>query len=311
MGDRPLRVLVLAGGPDRERAVSQKSGREVAAALRDAGHAVREADITPDDLSALDAFSELGEHAIFPALHGAWGEGGGLQAVLDARGLPYVGCRPAAARQCMDKAATKARLAEVGIATPPYEVIDTAAGNPPTLDPPVVVKPDADGSSIDVAICPDAASLAAAWGPIAARNPRLLVERFIDGPELTVGILGDTALPPIQIVPATAFYDYNAKYERDDTRYRFAIELPTETLRAIERMALATHRALGCRHLCRVDLMVDREHRAWVIEVNTMPGFTTHSLLPMAAAHAGIPMPDLCDRLIRMAIADHETADER
>ncbi|MEM6458145.1 MAG: D-alanine--D-alanine ligase [Planctomycetota bacterium] len=300
-----MKVMVLAGGPDRERPVSLKSGTRVAAALREAGHEVIERDLSPSDTAALDEFVGWAgaEDVVFPVFHGRWGEGGGAQALLDERGLAYVGCRAAAARLCCDKAATKRVLLEHGLPTPAFEVVD--ADRPPTLAPPVVLKPVDDGSSIDLVIAHDAAARDAAYRDLITRNPALLVERFVAGRELTVGVVEAAAgrpeaLPSIHIVPATAFYDYAAKYERDDTRYEFDAVSPAAEA-ALRELAVSTFTALGCRHLARVDVFLDGEDRPWVIEVNTLPGFTDHSLLPMAAARAGRAMPALVDHLVHRA----------
>ncbi|MEM9881615.1 MAG: D-alanine--D-alanine ligase [Planctomycetota bacterium] len=301
-----MKVMVLAGGPDRERPVSLKSGARVAAALREAGHEVRPRDLSPGDTAALDEFGAWtrgGSGVVFPVFHGRWGEGGGAQALLDERGLAYVGCRAAAARLCCDKAATKRVLREHDLPTPAFEVVD--ADRPPTLDPPVVLKPVDDGSSIDLVMAHDPAARDAAYRDLITRNPQLLVERFVAGREMTVGVVEEAAgqpraLPSIRIVPATEFYDYAAKYERDDTRYLFDAVAPAlET--ALRELATATFAALGCRHLARVDLFLDGDDRPWVIEVNTLPGFTDHSLLPMAAARAGRTLPALVDHLVRRA----------
>lgn len=304
---RSLKVLVLAGGPDRERPVSLLSGQAVAEALQQAGHEVMQHDIRPGDLSALDAFEQWGGDVIFPALHGKWGEGGGLQHILDRRGLTYVGCSGMAAELCMDKHRTKLVLEAHGLPTPAFEVL--AVGEPSRLEPPVVVKPVEEGSSLGMAICRTPEAVQRARHELRQHYRKLLVERYVVGKELTVGVVGRPAelgggyqaLPPIQIIPATAFYDYQAKYERDDTQYLFDIELPADVLAEVGRMALAAHQALSTRHLCRVDFLVDEQGQPWVIEVNTMPGFTSHSLLPMAARQAGLPLPALVDRLVRLA----------
>jgi len=304
MTDHALKVLVLAGGPDREHDVSLKSGETITRALRDAGHDVKQRDIGPDDLSALEAFAAWPGDVIFPILHGTWGEGGGLQRILDERQLPYVGSSGPVADLCMDKQRTKICFEEHGLPTPPFELL--TVGQEITLDAPLVIKPLREGSSIDVAICKDDQAAAARRHELGRRNQWLLIEKFVHGKELTVGIIGDPtgyrALPPIQIVPATEFYDYDAKYQRDDTQYLFDIDLPADVLTDIGSLALAAHRCLGCRHLSRVDLIVDHEHRPWLIEVNTLPGFTDHSLLPMAARRAGIDTPQLVDQLARLAL---------
>lgn len=297
-----LKVMVLAGGPDRERPVSLLSGATATAGLSQAGHEVRQRDITPDDLSALDEFISWGGQVILPMLHGSWGEGGGLQRILDERGLPYVGSRAEAADLAMDKHRSKRVFEEHGLPTPAYEVVKR--GRQARLSPPVVLKPLREGSSIDVVICRDEAQAAAALKTLLAGYESVLVEQFVRGRELTVGILGEEALPPIEIVPATTYYDYEAKYTREDTQYHFDIDLSEEALGRIKKTALAAHRVLGCRHLSRVDFMVDEGQQPWLLEVNTLPGFTSHSLVPKAAAHAGISLPQLLDRLVRLGLVD-------
>ncbi len=303
---KPLNVLVLAGGPDRAHDVSLMSGREIANALEQAGHTVRTRDIRPEDLSALEAFRDWPGDVIFPALHGKWGEGGGLQHLLDERGLCYVGTGGAAAELCMDKRRAKLALEADGLPTPEFAVVNV--GEPCPLEPPVVVKPIDEGSSIDLTICRTAEAINEARQRSRDRHRHLMVERFVAGKELTVGILGgfpdgERALPPIQIVPAGEWYDYEAKYTRSDTRYLFApdIDLPEWVLDECERIAMAAHKELGARHLSRVDFIVDDRNQPWVLELNTLPGFTTHSLLPMAARRAGLELPQLVDQLVRLA----------
>lgn len=312
-----LRVLALSGGPDREREVSLNSGRNVAQALRDAGHHVTTSDITPDHLTCLDTFKQSAGDVIFPVLHGSWGEGGGLQRILDDRGLRYVGCKTDAAIRCMDKHLAKDVMAERGLPTPAYEYL--ATGSRRSIDLPVVVKAPREGSSIDLAICRTQAEYDAAMSELSPRHDHLLVEQFTPGKEITVGIIpagnasgeagrptldGYVALPAIHIVPATAYYDYQAKYTREDTQYRFDIDLPAAVLQRIGELALQAHGAMGCRHLSRVDFMVDANHQPWILEINTIPGFTSHSLLPMAARRVGLEMPALVDRLVHAAMCD-------
>lgn len=308
--------MVLRGGPDREREVSLKSGGQVAQALRTAGHTVYERDITPDDLSAIDDAKQLGVQAVFPALHGPWGEGGPLQAILEDAGLAFVGSQEAAARLCMDKWATKRLLQDAGLPTAEAELI--ACGDKRKLPAPCVVKALDEGSSYALSICHTEEDADAAVETLFNDHEQLMVERFIAGKELTVGViepLDDSdnaaddsssggALPPIHIVPATAFFDYEAKYTRDDTQYLFDIDLPSACLKQITETALTVFRTLGCRHLARVDFIVDDQMHAHILEANTMPGFTPHSLVPMAAQHAGIEFPDLCDHLVRLALND-------
>ena len=305
MTTQQLKVMVLAGGPDRERPVSLMSGEQVAAALAEAGHEVLQRDIGPDETACLDEFARWGGDVIFPVLHGAWGEGGALQKLLDARELPYVGSTAAAAELCMDKHRTKLVLAKQGLATPEHQLL--TANDTLRLPAPLVVKPPCEGSSIDLVICRTDAEAGDALQRLRPRHPRLLVEKFVSGKEITVGVLSDTgaprALPPIHIIPATAFYDYQAKYERDDTQYLFDIALPPATLERIKAMAAQAHAVLGCRHMSRVDFIVDARNEPWILEVNTIPGFTSHSLLPMAARRAGMELPQLVDHLVRLALS--------
>jgi len=304
-----LKVMVLAGGPDRERAVSLKSGAAVAGALVEAGHTVLECDIGPDDLSALDRWSKWGGDVVFPVLHGAWGEGGPLQHILDERAIRYVGSTEQAAQLCMDKHQTKQVLAKHGLATPKFQLV--VAGQEPTLGLPMVLKPICEGSSIDLMICHNQGQVSTASQQLQQRHRSYLAEQFIEGKELTVGVLGSRssprALPAIQILPATSFYDYHAKYDRGDTRYRVGvqeIDLPAQVVESASHLAVDAHRLLGCRHLSRVDFIIDRQHQPWLLEVNTMPGFTSHSLLPMAGGAVDLSLAQLVDRLVRLAYSD-------
>ena len=298
--------MVLAGGPDREHEVSLMSGATVTNALALAGHDVRQRDISPSDLSALDEFTKWGAQLVFPMLHGSWGEGGGLQRILDERGIAYVGCRADAAALCMDKHKAKLVLVERNIPTPAFEL--SRRGQRRTLAPPLVVKALREGSSIDLAICRNAEEVRRARSRLHVRHEELLLEKFIAGKEITVGVLDPcgqaVTLPPIHIIPATEYYDFQAKYHRDDTQYRFDIDMPKPALERVKQVAQASAAALGCRHMCRVDVIADSDNNPWVLEVNTIPGFTSHSLLPKAAAQAGIPIHELVDRLARMALRD-------
>ena len=309
MTSKGLRVLVLAGGPGRERPVSQAGGVQVAQALRDAGYEVMERDILPEDLSALDEFEQWGGDVIFPVLHGLWGEGGGLQRILSDRDLIYVGSGPGSASLCINKHLTKLTVTEHGVATPEAELL--LEGQSRTLEAPVVIKAVEEGSTFGLAICKTEEEANKAAKELSKDFPRLLVERYIPGKELTVGVIhsddptspGPVALPAIHIVPAGECYDYDAKYERDDTQYLFDIDVPDETLKQISDWALTAYRVLGVHHLCRVDFMIDQFNRPWFIEANTMPGFTTHSLLPMAAARSGLNLSQLTNRLVRLALS--------
>lgn len=293
-----LRVTVLCGGPSAEREVSLQSGQAIAAALRRRGHDVFVSDIGPDQLAALDQPADV----IFPALHGTFGEDGTIQSIMEQRGLRFVGSGALASAQAMDKIATKRLAVSLGIPTPEYEIVES--GGRPTLAAPLVVKPIDQGSSVATTIVRNSGDLQAALQRVFEPFGRALLERFIDGDELTVGIVGGHPLPPICIRPKRGFYDYEAKYLVDDTEYLFDAGLPSAVLSQVSEMSRRLFVALGCRHLGRVDWMVDREARPWLLEVNTLPGFTSHSLLPKAAAHTGVDFEELTDRLVRMALED-------
>ena len=293
--DRHLAIMVLMGGPSVERSVSLASGEAVAAALESRGHRVIRADVRPEDLSALD---RADVDVVFVALHGSFGEDGQLQHILEQRGLRYTGSDPRASRLGMDKIEAKRRFAEAGVPTPPFAV--AKAGRRAVLDFPfpVVVKPADQGSSVDCSIVREASELDQAVTHVVDTYGRCLIERYIRGPELTVGILAGRALPVCQIRSATTFYDYQAKYQDDRTEYLFDIDLPGELLQRVQRLSVRAFEALGCRDMSRVDWMIDAATcQPYCLEANTIPGFTSHSLLPKAAARAGISFADLCEQL--------------
>ncbi len=296
-----LDITVLAGGPGVEREVSLDSGRAVYEALSRLGHRVSLCDINPDDLSALDLSADI----VFIALHGEFGEDGRLQAELDARGLPYCGSGAAASRDAMDKAEAKRRFERHGIATPPYEIVDrrNLSGLTSRFAIPAVVKPIGSGSSVDTTIVRDPEDLRAATAELVKRYGQALVEQYIIGPELTVGILGDEALPVCEIRTRREFYDYEAKYVDNDTQYLFDLDLAPALLKRVQALSLAAHSALGCRIFSRVDWMVDAESlEPCVLEVNTIPGFTSHSLLPKSAARIGLSFDRLCQRIVELSL---------
>ncbi len=311
-------VLVLGGGPGAEREISLASAAGVAGALREAGHEVFEETLgTEMDRAgeSIGGWGELGSESrgtrsrgdvVFPVLHGSFGEGGPLQDLLERDGRPFVGSRARAARLSMDKLATKLAAARLGIDTPDAAVLNPEDEVCP-LPLPVVVKPVHEGSSVGLMMCHGEQDWVRAHervrsGGFGSRVP--MVERLIEGRELTVGLLADEAgvlraLPVVEIVPADGVYDYEAKYGRDDTAY--LVDPDIECGQEITDAALRLADLLGVRHLCRVDFMLDRTGRPWLLEVNTMPGFTPTSLLPKAASHAGIEMAELVSRLVLQA----------
>jgi len=303
IGPRTLTIGVLMGGSSRERDVSLESGRAVADALRSLGYGVRPWDVRPGDLAP---GALAGVDCAFLALHGRWGEDGQIQAELDALGVCYTGSGPEASRLAMDKAAAKERFFEAGVPTPAFRVAAPADRTAlcrafEALGPRLVVKPVAEGSSIDVYLCDGLAAAREAAEKVWARGERALVERRVVGRELTVGILGADALPVCEIRVPGGWYDYHMKYESDDTQYVFDHGIPADRERRVVEVALAAHAVLGCRHLSRVDLMLPDKGEPQVLEVNTIPGFTGHSLVPKAAAQSGISFPRLCERIVFLA----------
>ncbi|MCK4871453.1 MAG: D-alanine--D-alanine ligase [Phycisphaerales bacterium] len=300
-------VLILAGGLDAEREVSLAGGREVAEAL-DASpqYIVKYREI---DQPTQDELAELPGDVIFPVLHGPWGEGGTLQELLENDGRPYVGSRPKAARLAMDKVRSKELARELGIATPDWIVVHRDEPTP-ALDLPVIVKPIDDGSSVDLHHCRTKDEVEQARQQAHMRHERLMIEQFAEGCELTVGMVGTLALPVLEVKPADGLYTYAAKYERDDTRYDISPRLDAETAQCLTSLSERIFRKIGCRHIARVDWIYDEYDGPTFLEINTMPGFTRHSLVPMACQGIGLDMIALCESLLSMAITDGSTHED-
>jgi D-alanine-D-alanine ligase len=301
-----LRVVVLAGGDSAERAVSLQSGQSVAAALAMAGHVPRVVDPANGPLTEI-CWNEF--DACFLALHGGAGEDGRVQRQLDALHVPYTGSHAAASRLAMSKIASKRRFLAHGVPTPPYEWIrahqgvEQVARRVARLDYPLVVKPDAQGSSVGVAVVESAAGLAAALDEARGCGGDCLAEPLVRGREFTVALIDDVALPTIEILPHQTVFSYDAKYHSATTEYRLDFPLDDSAAAAIRHAAVAAARALGTCGLARVDVMLSDDGQPWVLEVNTIPGMTFRSLAPLAAARAGIDMPQLCDLLVRRCLA--------
>ena len=295
------RIAVAMGGTSHEAEVSLRSGAAVAEALRAAGYDVLEARLTKDSIEELPR----GVDAVFNALHGGYGENGGFQADLDAAGLPYTGPGAAASRLCMDKPAAKAALRKAHVPTPEGAILTAAAADfPPPLPLPLVVKPPRDGSSVGLSKVTEPGQWADAVRLAAAQDARgeALVERFIPGREWAVGVVCGQALPVLEIVAPDGWYDYRAKYAPGVSRHLFPAE--DALTREARRLAVAAAVATGCRGAVRVDFRLSPEGELFALEVNTSPGCTGTSLLPDAAARAGIPFPELCARLVEAATHD-------
>ena len=296
------KVAVLMGGTSNEREVSLVSGRNVAEALASLGtYEVVPVVLDHDDLGALPA----GIDACYITLHGGWGENGGVQAALDKLGIPYTGPGAAASRLSMDKIATKRTLDDAGIPTAPWFVAGDAACTPKF---PCVVKAPRDGSSVGVYLVKREEDFSGAVAD-ARRIDRekfggegeALVEAFVPGREMTVGVIGHEALPVIEICAPNGWYGYEEKYNSDETRYPF----PDDTFcPEMQQIALAAFDACGCRGVTRVDFRVTPEGKMYVLELNTSPGMTGHSLVPKSAARVGISFAALCERILEGATHD-------
>ena len=296
------RVAVLMGGWSSEREVSLQSGATVVAALRGEGLDVLAVDIrTAQDLFALP---EQGVTRVFNVLHGTGGEDGTVQAVLDLLGLPYPGCGVLASALAMDKLQTKRLWRAENIPTADWRCVDsldelTAAAT--VFGYPLIVKPAADGSSVGISKVTAPADLPAAWAAArgdAERGRVVLAERFVAGGEYTCAIIGDQALPIIRIEPDGEFYDYHAKYVSEQTRYHCPAGLPSAVEAELQALCLRAFAVIGAQGWGRVDFMMGADHRPALLEVNTLPGMTSHSLVPLAARAAGIEVGALCRQLL-------------
>jgi D-alanine-D-alanine ligase len=287
-------VAVLKGGPGAEREVSLRSGAAVAAALRASGYAVHEADVR-----SLAFTLPGGIEAVFPVLHGEFGEDGMAQRRLEELGLPYVGSRSWEMPRSFDKEIALSLLAAAGLPIAPHEMV--TGEDLPAMGCPLVVKAPRQGSSIGVEIVREAGDLPGALARVRAFGARMLVERFIPGWECTVGFLGSEPLPIVEIVPAAGVYDYEAKYQRGDTNYVCPARFPEDLSAKITAAARAAYAVLGGRHLGRVDFRVTDGGDLCILELNPLPGFTATSLLPKAAAAAGLSFDVLCARIMELA----------
>ena len=329
-----MKIGVLMGGTSDERDVSLASGVEVAAALREAGHdviaidttrgalgsdeerALREGGVaeTPPDPTSLPALrgreaahlarpSQLGDvDVFFLALHGGAGEDGTVQALLEMAGATYTGSPPLGCGLAMDKEVTKRLLRDAGIGTPDWLVGPVAAEEvEAALGLPVIVKAAGGGSSLRLVLAHDRAELEEAIADSASWDDVVLFERYHPGREFTVAVVGEETFPVGEIIPQGEFFDYECKYQPGMADEVFPADIPDSLSDRLRAEALVVHRALRLRDVSRVDFIVDEEGRSWCLEANALPGMTANSLVPRAAAAAGLSFPDLCDRIVRLA----------
>jgi D-alanine-D-alanine ligase len=298
-------IGVLMGGCSSERDVSLRSGTAVAQALQSIGHKVVPVDLRTEDGRELD---DVHMDVAFIALHGRFGEDGRLQQLLQKKGIPYTGSGPEASRAAMDKVEAKRLFKLKSVETPPHRVIargdsvDLMEHAARALGYPVVMKPRAEGSSVGVTVHEDRATLLDGAAECFRHDPIGLMEKFIVGRELTVGILDGRALPVIELRPKSRFFDYDAKYKSPDTQYIVNPLMSDLDRRRVQKTAKDAHDALGCEGMSRVDLILTPFCSVHVLEVNTIPGLTERSLLPKAARAAGIEFPQLCWKITELAL---------
>lgn len=289
------RVAVLYGGPGREREVSIRSGEAVAEALRSLGISTEAIDVIHPPCRLPE-----GIDLAFNMIHGTYGEDGEIQAELDRAGIVYTGEGEAGSRIAFDKIASKRAFEAAGVPTPEWRIV--GAGEAAPFDPPYVVKSPRQGSSVGVHIIRDASDYQDALVDCLQYGPDVLVEKFVSGRELTIGVLGDEALPIIEIRPREGFYNYENKYTKGATEYLVPAPIPGEIASRASDIALRAHRALGLEIYSRVDLLLSEEGDLFVLEINTIPGMTETSLLPKAAAVRGISFARLCERIGLLSI---------
>lgn len=298
------RVAVLLGGRSAERDVSLKSGEAVLKALLSKGVDAHAFDPAKQPMEAL---LQQGFHRVFIALHGRYGEDGSVQGALELMGIPYTGSGILASALAMDKWRTKLIWQAVGISTPRYRIIDAQSDWNEVADYlglPLIIKPAHEGSTIGLSKIETKKELLAAYQLAAQYDSLVLAEQFIAGRELTAAILGETPLPLVRIEIAGELYDYHAKYLANDTRYFCPSGLPEELSQQIQAQALQAHKILGCAGWSRVDLILDKHDQPYFLEVNTSPGMTDHSLVPMAAKVAGIAFEDLVLKILALSYVE-------
>jgi len=293
-----LNITVMLGGMGAEREVSLSSGMEVARALRSLGHRIHELDPCREDWE-LPATTEV----VFLALHGIYGEDGTVQSRLEELEIPYTGCGPDASRLAFNKVLTKERCLKNRVPTAPFLLINSPSASwPMGWDPPVVLKPVHQGSSVGLQFVERVADWSKALAESMRYDSEVLMEEKIIGRETTVGILGGRTLPLVEVRPKGGVYDYQSKYTAGTTEYLCPAPFDVESTDRIQAAALGAFQAIGGRDYARVDIMVRQDGEPVVLEVNTLPGMTETSLLPKAAAAAGIDYASLCQQMVDLAL---------
>lgn len=296
------KIAVFAGGPSSERKISLRSGKAVCEALRRAG----------EDTDFVDVGYDIGEKLksikadiVFIALHGKFGEDGSVQAILEEAELPYTGSGVCASKLALDKVASRELFLAGGLKTPTYKTISSSENADEVLKHfrfPLVVKPQHSGSSIGLSVVKKLQHAKTAIDHAFNHSENVIIEEYIKGRELTVGILDGKALPVVEIVPeASGIYDFDAKYLDEGTKYIVPADLRKDRECCVREYAVKAHSILGCRDFSRVDMRMDSDGNIYVLEINTIPGLTERSLLPKAAFSAGLTFEDLCIKLVDLA----------
>lgn len=301
------KVAVLMGGWSAEREVSLKSGQAVLQGLQNKGIDAHAVDVQRD--TVIEQLKQGAYDRVFNILHGPGGEDGTMQGLLEVLGLPYTGSKVLASALAMDKLRSKQLLDGIGLPTPNYMVLGEDSDYEyvaATLGLPIMVKPAQQGSSIGMSKVEHVGQLHAAWQVASQFEGAVLAEQWIEGGEYTVAILGDETLPAIKLETAREFYDFEAKYQSDDTRYICPCGLAQEQEMQLQRLAMACFQAMGAGGWGRVDLFIDRQDKPWIIELNTLPGMTDHSLVPMAAKVAGLEFDELVVKILMQTLAPKE-----
>ncbi len=302
------RIGVLMGGYSSEREISLKSGTAIAQALKNEGGDVVAVDITEkDEKKIASRITESGMDVAFIALHGRLGEDGAIQAILEGLNIPYTGSGVEASRLAINKTLAQSIFKSHGISVPAYVILERNANLSEDFfvkelgNPPWVVKPACEGSSIGISLVETIETLEKAIKTAESYGEKVLVERFIKGRELTVGILQEKPLPIVEICFSRTFFDFTAKYKQGFTEYLVPADLPGDITLKLQAEALKAHQALGCRDFSRVDIILAADGGGYILEINTIPGFTSTSLLPKAAKAAGIEFNQLCLQLVELA----------
>jgi D-alanine-D-alanine ligase len=308
---KKAKVAVVMGGASAEREISIKTGSGVMRALQSLGYDAQSLDY---DARFVDAIREVAPDAVFIALHGAGGEDGQIQALLEYLGIPYNGSNVEASALAMDKHLTKKLLAAEGLPTAAWDLFDLSGGTlpllPGSLDLPLVIKPRFEGSAIGVTIVQTHEQWTNAMIAAAKNYGQIMAEEYLNGREFTCAILGEEALPVIEIVPNTdEFYTYEAKYAPGGSTHIVPAKIDEDLAARLQMIALSVHRLLGLRDYSRTDFIVTKEGRPQILEINTLPGLTSTSLVPDACASVGISYEALVDRLVGYALARRDVRD--